>query len=79
MTNSSHVHRITFRIPGEDYKVHELYTIPRVGEIVIFDPREWRGYPRHKVIDVVHNITKSGVFGWCGVYTNKIVVVLEQA
>lgn len=79
MTSSSHVHNVTFDIPGEDDKVHELYTIPCVGEIVIFDEREWKGYPRHKVIDVIHNIRKSGVFGWVGVYTNHITVVLEQA
>ena len=79
MTSSSHVHRITFKIPGEDDKVHELYTIPCVGEIVTFDPKEWKGYHCYKVIEVIHNINKSGVFGWVGVYTNQVVVVLEQA
>ncbi len=76
---TDHAHKVTFNIPGEGYKVHELYIIPRVGEIVIFDKREWQKWPRYKVIDVINNIDKSRVLGWCGLYLNKITVVLEEA
>lgn len=77
---SAHIHRITFDIPRKDDKVHDLYTIPRIGEIVIFDKREWSGWHRYKVIKVINNIDKSGApFGWVGIYMNKVTVVLEEA
>ena len=76
---STQSHKIILVIPGptsndgRTTETVELYTIPRIGEVVLFHGLEY------KVFNIVNNIKKySGFFGWCGLYRNVITVILSQ-